>query len=327
MILSDLHIDRNQRPPRRNGEYVRIRDAVNSLNKVTEYCIQEGVELVVLTGDQFHGTQPSSTYREYLYNWLHDLTDNNMEVVVLLGNHDIPVHKQKRHNITDLISLNPKNITVIEDYDLLHYKDFDLACISWSLDGVIPEFNLTRKTLAVAHCTVFKEEALWEGLGKDFQIPKEYFNQFDYTVLGHIHKNNVIQEDPLICYPGSLQASTWADGDDMGFIHITDNGWEHIPYQIRPRVKLDYLPDNVDPETMYQLTMTDDEFSQQEITTAFRNSFSIDIKHNRTQSTRSTRFDGDPSEMSHDEIFKIYCETEGLDYKDLEETWLQISQE
>ncbi|SVB44723.1 uncharacterized protein METZ01_LOCUS197577, partial [marine metagenome] len=45
--------------------------------------------------------------------------------------------------------------------------------------------------------------------------------QFDYVALGHIHKHQVLREDPMIVYSGSLQRVDFGEeNDDKGFCVI-----------------------------------------------------------------------------------------------------------
>jgi len=328
VILSDLHIDKNTHGRMKNHEYIRVQDGIDSLYDVTEYCSENNVEQLICTGDQFDNSYVQPRYRKLFYNWLTSITDLNIEIVLLMGNHDLNNNKTADHAMMDLVLLNPPNISVIENPELIEFDDFSLACIPWNKYNEIPEFDLHRYTISVAHCSTFKNQPAWENSDADYQIPLEYFtDNFDISILGHIHPYDVLNKSPLVAYAGSLQRSSFGNSHSMGFYHITDNGYEHIKYALRPREVLTELPNKINSETIYRFIYEDEQYTSTEIDNAFRGAFSLNVKHIRTQSTRNTRFDGDPNEMSHDEIFKQYCKTEGLDYKDLEETWLQISQE
>jgi len=327
VICSDLHIDKNTKGRRKDHEFVRVQDGIDSLYDMTEYCREHDVEEFVVTGDTFDSYYVHSHYRDVFYNWLESLTEQNIKVTLLLGNHDIPANKTAKHSMFDLATLKPANIRVIEEPELLSFGDYDLACIPWNENDIIPKFDLTRTTIGVAHCSTFRDKPAWEDSGQDYQIPLEYFKQFDYTVLGHIHPYDVLCHEPLIMYAGSLQHSHFGGTPKMGFVHITDDGWEHIKYNLRPREVLHELPERIDEETIYRFEYTDDDFTPAQIDRAFMGCFSLDVKHNITRTERSTRFTGNMRDMTPDEIMQEYLTINGEDYDDIGELWLEILNE
>lgn len=288
IVAGDIHLDAQTDGKSKDGIPVRVLDTYKSLEQIADYSIENNVNQTLLTGDYYAHSRPSQQYKTMFHKFIKRLTRNGIEVVILEGNHDMSRNSNSKSTVSEFGTLEVDGVYLADKPELLNFSDFQVATLPWQYHQELPEFDLdkTKISICIGHCTVWGEdqEAQWESeLGKDFQVPIDYFYQFDYTILGHIHKHLVLNESPLIMYPGAAERHTWGERGDYGFVHITDSGWQHIPYNLRPKYDLfNEMPKVIDPEAMYRLTITDSfGYMPHELRWIFKDAFWFQLKELR----------------------------------------------
>ena len=331
VIAGDIHLDSETTGRVKGGIPIRVLDTYKSLDQIVNYCNENNVEEVHLTGDYYRTNHPSQMYKAMFHKFIMNLVDLNIKVTILEGNHDKSRSAIGKSAVSEFKTLPVKGVYLVDEAQLLHFDDYDLACVPWQYHNELPDFNLTRQTLAIAHCTTWGWDQVpnWESdeLGRDFKIDLDYFMQFDFTVLGHIHKNMILNDDPTVLYPGSAERHTWGEWGDMSFVHITDDNWRFIPYKLRPKYDLrNEIPDKIDPEGMYRLTTEDFDMSSADIHNAFSDAFSFRLKEIRKRPQRQFRVVEEIAEMTPTQQLKVYFDEIAEDFSEVEELWQTLYQ-
>jgi exonuclease SbcD len=91
-------------------------------------------------------------------------------------------------------------------------------------DGLISQLDRTLPTILAAHATV--QGAVYGSersvmLGQDVILPPSLTRNpaFDYVALGHIHKHQVLNEEPPAIYSGSIERIDFGEErEDKGFV-------------------------------------------------------------------------------------------------------------
>jgi len=68
----------------------RVQDFFVAFDQCVNYAIERNADVVLLCGDTFKDVSPSSTLLKMFANRIYQLTSKEIEVIVLLGNHDTP---------------------------------------------------------------------------------------------------------------------------------------------------------------------------------------------------------------------------------------------
>lgn len=107
--LADLHfgVDNYGYTNPVTGMNTRLEDFSKSLGKAVEYAKEESVDLVVFSGDAYKRNQPSPTEQRELVKHFLDLADAGIPVVMISGNHDIPVMAGRASSIDIFRRLRP----------------------------------------------------------------------------------------------------------------------------------------------------------------------------------------------------------------------------
>ncbi|MFB0563388.1 MAG: exonuclease SbcCD subunit D [Candidatus Lokiarchaeia archaeon] len=73
------------------------------LSKVVEYAIENNADFFLISGDIFHGSNPTTTQMKRFAKVLKPLIDAGIQIVMVAGNHDLPKHEARSSPI-DLFS-------------------------------------------------------------------------------------------------------------------------------------------------------------------------------------------------------------------------------
>lgn len=194
-----------------------------AVENLVREAIERQVDLVVLAGDIFDGDWRDYSTGLFWNEQLGQLNDAEVPVVSVAGNHDaaseISRNLRLPPNVTQLATSQPDTkvfddleiavvgqgyatravtIDLADGYPVKDSKLFTIGLLHTSLDGRPGHSNY-------APCSV---EAL-RGKG------------YDYWALGHIHRREVVHEDPWIVYSGNLQGRKCTEAGPKGATLIT----------------------------------------------------------------------------------------------------------
>jgi len=126
-------------------------------------------------------------------------------------------------------------------------------------DGLISQLDRTVPTILAAHATV--QGAAYGSersvmLGQELILPPSLARNpaFDYVALGHIHKHQVLYEQPPVIYSGSIERIDFGEErEDKGFIMAeVERGrasWQFVKTDARPFVTIEVDVQSDDPTT------------------------------------------------------------------------------
>ncbi len=212
--ISDIHI----RPLARHEEYKLI---FSQLYEKIEEIKEEKV--VVVTGDiADEKLRMTPEFIDLMVNFFDNLS-KHCDLHIMLGNHDGNLANIERQDVISPIvnAMNKKNIYLYKDSGVYKLnKDINLCVFScfdekgWQL--VKPENEMIN--IALFHGSIFGATT---DIGYTFtsNIDVDFFNSFDYTLLGDIHQMQFLTANRKIAYAGSLiQQNFGEDIDKHGFL-------------------------------------------------------------------------------------------------------------
>jgi exonuclease SbcD len=258
------------------GLSTRMLDVLKSLDEVVEYAVNNEVDLVLFCGDTYKNRDPSQTQQREFAKRLRRLSQEGIPVFLLIGNHDLP-NAIGRANAVDIFeTLAVSNIYVGSRPEIYriptNHGDIQVVALPWlrrsallsreedknlSVDAIGDRLQeiMTSRILDVisgldpnlpailsAHVTVSTAKQGTEHsmlVGRDPVLLLGNIAQpvFDYVALGHIHKRQVINEQPPVVYSGSLERLDFGDeNEDKGFYIINidnDDGSRQVNYEFQ----------------------------------------------------------------------------------------------
>ncbi|UFP95721.1 metallophosphoesterase family protein [Gloeobacter morelensis] len=240
------------------GLHTRFEDFLYCLSQAIDRGLAEGVDLALFGGDAFPNATPEPTHQEEFARQFKRLTDAGIPTVLLVGNHDLhgrgvggaslniyaalqvpgfvvgsrlQIHPiATRSGPVQVLSLpwvNRSTLLTREEMRGKSLEQVDLALVErmkLALEAQVRRLDPAVPTVLLGHLMV--ENAVFGAerhlaVGRSFSIPLAMLarSEFDYVALGHVHRHQVLCEDPPIIYPGSIERVDFGEEkESKGFI-------------------------------------------------------------------------------------------------------------
>jgi len=135
-VIADTHLNKSVYKEVMDREYpllpFRNADFMRAFEWMTDECINNiHPDIFLVLGDIYDHYDPSNEIRGFFSSQLRKLTEAKIPVIILVGNHDAC---QKHHALQDIHQLGLKNIKVIEEPQIVNFKDERFALFPHSLD-------------------------------------------------------------------------------------------------------------------------------------------------------------------------------------------------
>ncbi|MED1202426.1 metallophosphoesterase family protein [Heyndrickxia acidicola] len=226
---ADLHLDSPYAGLRKlpKGIFKRVQESTfSSMEKMVEFAIRTRVDFMLLVGDLFDGEDRSIKAQARLRKQMEKLLEHNIEIFVLHGNHD---HLSGSWTTIHM----PENVhTFSAEAEKLEYKAKDgtkvnLYGFSYPTRHVLEKVIDTYPQAEGADFHIGLLHGQLEGGNTDhqpyapFTVPDLLEKGMDYWALGHIHKHQILHEDPYIVYPGNIQGRNRKESGPKGCTMVT----------------------------------------------------------------------------------------------------------
>lgn len=267
MHLADAHLDSPFQGlsflP--SNEFKNIKQSTQkSFTKAIDTALDRNVDLVLIAGDTFDSVHPSPQSQLFFNREIKRLTDQKIQVVMILGNHDYLNPDEMLLPQTPYFKLLGSNEEV-EEFESKTKGDFPYTVVGFSYQhnhietDRISEFPKRRDnfTIGLMHAGA-KTTTNYQNVYAPFTTAEIKDLNYDYFALGHIHLRQTLSEDPLIVYSGNLQGR-----------HINEQGSKGVYIdtvdETTKKVGLDFV--ETAPIIWQMATLTlDREISQNDLT-------------------------------------------------------------
>jgi DNA repair protein SbcD/Mre11 len=260
------------------GLNTRLEDFVSTLGRCIDRAIAEPVDLVLFGGDAFPDATPLPIVQEAFAAQFRRLVDAQIPTVLLVGNHDqhsqgaggaslciyrtlgvpgfvvgdrLETHRiQTRNGPIQIITLPWLTRSVLltrpetEGLSLTDVNQLLIDRLRVALEGEIRRLDPTLPTVLLGHLMTDTAQFGAErflAVGKGFTVPMPLLTRscFDYVALGHVHRHQILSEQPLVVYPGSIERVDFSEEhEEKGFVLVgLERGWaelEFCPLPVRP---------------------------------------------------------------------------------------------
>jgi exonuclease SbcD len=267
----------------------RLEDYIKALDQVVEYAVDNKVDLVLFCGDAYKTREPGQTQQREFAKRIKRLSAAGIPLFLLIGNHDLPNALGRATTIEIFDTLSIPGVTVANRPGIHQIKTrggtIQIAALPWvrrstlltredtrnldfnqinerlqqTLTGIIAQLanklDPSLPSILAAHVWVLNASV---GSEKSMSIGQEHMlllssvalPAFDYVALGHIHKRQVLNQNPPVIYSGSLERLDFGDeNDEKGFylIEVEDSAVG------RRKVSFDFHP--VEARRFFSLTV------------------------------------------------------------------------
>ncbi|HUT68496.1 MAG TPA: exonuclease SbcCD subunit D [Dehalococcoidales bacterium] len=272
----------------------RLNDFLAALDQLVDYALENRVDLVLFCGDAYKTREPTQTQQRELARRINRLATGNIPVFLLVGNHDMPNASFRATTTEIFDTLAVKNIYVSSNRPDIYKvptasgtvqvvavpwlrrstllgredtKNLNLEqvtrrmqeALTQVITGKAAALEPTLPAILAAHVWVTGARVGSESLMSIGQEPAVLLSNialpaFDYVALGHIHKHQVLSENPPVVYAGSLERVDFGEEKDEKGFYVVDiqpdptTGKRNVSFEFHPVNARRFLTINVAPE-------------------------------------------------------------------------------
>ncbi|GAC1386291.1 MAG: exonuclease SbcCD subunit D [Herpetosiphon sp.] len=265
------------------GMHTRLLDFLERLDEVIDVALYtEHVDLILIAGDIYKSRQPSPTHQREFAKRIMRVVAAGVPLVLLPGNHDMPGSTGRAHAIEIFGTLDIPHVYLADRLTTLtvptQHGPVQIIAVPWLnrqallskdeiqglpisaiekemidrverwLVGAARELDPTVPTVLTFHGTVKGASFGAERsitLGQDLVMPRSVLavQGVDYIALGHIHKHQVIGNDPPAVYCGSIERIDFGEEREAkGFVLVDlvkgATQWRFVEVNARPFVSI-----------------------------------------------------------------------------------------
>jgi exonuclease SbcD len=276
----------------------RLGDSLKALDRVVDYAIENIIDLVLFCGDAYKSREPTQTQQREFAKRIYRLSTSGIPIFLLIGNHDLPNAIGKATTTEIFDTLTVKNVYVSNRPEVYRIPTANgivqVVSLPWLRRSALltkeDTKNLTfeqiNERLQVAMTQVVANKAkeldpelpavlaahVWVtgakvGSESSMTIGQEHallvsniiHPAFDYVALGHIHKHQVLNENPPVVYAGSLERLDFGEAEDEKGFYLVDiepdeKGKRRVSFDFHPlegrrfvTVSVKVEPDDIEP--------------------------------------------------------------------------------
>jgi len=245
---------------------------LSAFDRLIDYALDNQVDLVVFCGDAYKTREPSLTQQREFARRIKRLSAGGIPAFLLIGNHDLPNAIGRATTIEIFDTLSIENIYVANKPGIFNIptrhgivqvaalpwlrrsallskedtKNLDFHEINQKLQQVLTsiiaqqanDIDPSLPSILAAHIWVLNARV---GSEKTMTIGQEHMlllsnvarPEFDYVALGHIHKQQVLLENPPVVYSGSLERLDFGEEEDQKGFYVIDIEPGTVKRQVR----------------------------------------------------------------------------------------------
>jgi len=223
---ADVHLDSPLRGLSRyeSAPAESIRNACRrAFENLVDLAIEEKVSFVLLAGDLYDGDWKDYSTGIFLSQQMGRLGQHKISVFTVAGNHDAANQMTKALD-------SPANMKILSTRkaETIRLDDLAVAIHGWSYrtqhidENLAAGYSTAEKgmfNIGLLHTSLDGREghAVYAPCSVDDLRSKSY----QYWALGHIHRQEIVSEDPWIVFPGCIQGRHIRESGAKGCMLVT----------------------------------------------------------------------------------------------------------
>jgi exonuclease SbcD len=250
----------------------RVISALNSLDIMINYAINNDIKLVIAAGDMYKNSSISSSIQAEFNKRIRRLIDNDIKVLMLDGNHDV-----------DRIETKKSPMVVYDDLRVEHviqtrfHKEFNIEIDNEKIKVVfLPTYHTEEEIRNIVNETQYDGNPIvfifhgtirganlndWNIAENETYVEPSVFDKegVSAVVMGHLHKHQILYNSPLVYYTGSLQRVDFSEEKQpKGFVLLDvqrdlSTKYDFIEIESQTFLTLDFNIVNQENETDFIL--------------------------------------------------------------------------
>lgn len=223
---ADIHLDSPLRGLSRyeSAPVDAIRDACRrAFQNLVDLAIEEKAAFVLLAGDLYDGDWKDYSTGIFLSRQMGRLNQHGIQVFCVAGNHDAANRMTKALDTPSnmkIFSANKAETVTLEQWaTAIHGHSFKTQHIDRNLAAEFGNAEKGMFNIGLLHTSLDgrKGHANYAPCSLDDLISKGY----QYWALGHIHKQEIVCQDPFVVFSGCIQGRHIRESGPKGCVIVT----------------------------------------------------------------------------------------------------------
>ncbi|MDD3460727.1 MAG: DNA repair exonuclease [Mesotoga sp.] len=186
----------------------QLRNATRqALENLVDFAITEQVAFVLIAGDLYDGDWKDYHTGLFFVSQMLKLREAGVKVFIVAGNHDSASNLTKRLRMPENVKMfsdKKPETEILQDLGVaIHGQSYRSRVVTEDLSANYPQRLSGLFNIGLLHTSLDGRPGHepYSPCSLDALISKGY----DYWALGHVHKRELINEKPLILFPGNIQ--------------------------------------------------------------------------------------------------------------------------
>lgn len=235
---ADIHLDSPLKglETHEDAPVEEIRGATRrAFDNLIEMALEESVDFILIAGDLYDGDWKNFQTGLFFAGRMGRLRKAGIKVFIVSGNHDAASQITKAmplpENVTLFTSDKPMSVKIENLGVIIHGQSYSQREVTENLASQYPRYDANYFNIGLLHTALAGRSGHedYAPCSQDDLKAKGY----DYWALGHVHKREVVSEDPWIVFPGNVQGRHIREPGTKGATLVTVEGGRIVAVEAR----------------------------------------------------------------------------------------------
>lgn len=207
---ADIHLDSPLKglEAHEDSPVEEIRGAARrAFDNLIDLAIEEKVDFILIAGDLYDGDWKDYRTGLFFVARMGRLSKAGIRVFIVSGNHDAASQTTRAMPLPDNVTLfsprKPQSVKLDAFDVVIHGQSYATRAVTENLAARYPRNDSNYFNIGLLHTSLTGREG-HENYAPC--TPDELKSKgYDYWALGHVHKREIVSEDPWIVFPGNIQ--------------------------------------------------------------------------------------------------------------------------
>ncbi len=207
---ADIHLDSPLRgiEVHEDAPVEEIRGATRrAFDNLIDLAVEEAVDFILIAGDLYDGDWKDYNTGLFFAARMGRLSKAGIRVFIVSGNHDAASQITRvmplPDNVTLFSSRKPRSVR-LDDMDvIIHGQSYPSRAVTENLAARYPQAHPGIFNIGLLHTSLTGREGHEDYAPCTLDELKA--RGYDYWALGHVHRREIVSQDPWVVFPGNIQ--------------------------------------------------------------------------------------------------------------------------